>query len=129
MEKISSSVDKKPLHVVKFTPYRGVIEPITVVHCALINLYANLIEVVLHYEFVKVADRLKSDGYVRFAEMFTKGMFSISIGTVSHDEGEDEERVHVVFISAAVPNQVMLRCKDEDEAESVYKAIKKWMIV
>ena len=121
-------MENKPLDVVKFTPYRGTIEPVTKVHAADINFYANLIEVILHYDYIQVADSVKTDERVRFAEMFPRGTFSVSIASIAHEQDEEDERVPAIFISASQPNQVVIRCRKQKEAEEVYQKLKKWMI-
>lgn len=126
VEIISSSVDKKPVDTVKFTPYRGEIEPVKEVRTAEINFYANAIEVILHYEYVEVTGGEKSDGLVRFAEMMSKGSFSLMIATSSHPE--DDERVPTVFLQGSHSDTIFLKCKNWKEAEKVYDKIKSWLI-
>jgi len=127
VEIISSSVDKEPSHSVKFTPYRGEIEPIRQMHRAAINFYADFIEVILDYEYLQVSHNEKTDEHVRFAEILPRGCFSVTLASISHVDALDDEKVPCVFISMVRDAQTALRCKSQREAEYVYEEIKKWM--
>lgn len=111
----------------KYTPYRGKIEPVKMVHKAEFELLNNFIEVTTFYEY----DRFDADtmtaihDVVKGIDFFNKNNVSIQLEYVIHTADTTEELFPRIKITSGYECTYLW---PGEEAFEIYTKLKNWLI-
>lgn len=114
---------------IKWTPYRGELEPVTHVTAAEIVFYKDHMEVLLGYDFISLGDgQVKKPDHIRASTMISKSGLSIcrSIYTHLYDMNDPNEEMNMIEIYHN--GQQTNIYSSNDDQDKIYTAIKKWMM-
>lgn len=110
---------------IKFKPHRSHLEPVGEVRKADITLHENFLELVYDYDFT---EHLGQEENRTAAILIPKKDLSIGLTVWYHDE--DKEKINYprieLYISGSYCEYIYVETMDE--ADSIYKQIKTWLM-
>lgn len=114
---------------IKYTPYRGKIEPVLDIRKAEVTLHPEYIEVIYSYDYQKYSE----EGYTAKESMNSAYLIprygtGISRGASTHALDEREEEVPMVTIESPCYDSVWLRCKTNKEADTLYLNLRAYLL-
>lgn len=110
---------------IKFKPYRGHLEPIREVRKSEIILHDNYLELIYDYNFT---DTLHQEENRTAAYLLPKKAISIGLTVWYHED--DKEKIHYprveIYTNGSYCEYIYVETMDE--ADSIYKQIKSWLL-
>lgn len=114
----------------KFTPYRGKIEPVTKINKAEVKLFPDYIEVVFNYEFDKFDEGMVRPETTYAAHFIPKYLVSLLRSACYHTEDDSKELCQYVGLDVSgVADTIMLRCKSNKEADELYSELRDYLLM
>ena len=112
---------------IKYTPFRGELEPVTAVRAAEIKLYDNHLEVVNSYDFDVYMPNEESIGHVKNATLIPKHHLIVEL-TQSWHERDVNKVAHPIVRIMYLDIEEFIHVETEKEAYDIYSRIKRWML-
>jgi hypothetical protein len=112
---------------IKYTPYRGVLEPVTEVRKAEINLYPNHIEIINSYDYQVYMPSEDSCGYTKNATLIPKPHVIIELTETWH-ERDTAKTPHPVVRIMYLDIEEFIHVQTQKEAYDIYTKLKLWLL-
>lgn len=114
--------------VIKYTPYRGKLEPVTKVHKSDIKFFPEHVEIIYCYEYEPYGSDGGSDT-IQAAYLVPRYAISIMRSATYHIDDPQRELCPLVVVDVAgVPDSITLHCKTNKEADEIYENFKDYLL-
>jgi hypothetical protein len=113
---------------IKYTPYRGKIEPVNDIRRAEVTLHTEYIEVIYSYDYEKYWEGGTKPESMNAAYLIPKYGTGLSRSASTHSLDETEEEVPMVTIESPCHDSVWIRCKTNKEADGLYLELRKYLL-
>jgi hypothetical protein len=112
---------------IKYSPYRGELEPITEVRKAEIHLHKNHLEIINSYDYQVYMPTDESCGYTKNATLIPKNLIVAELTETWHERDTNKTphpTVRIMFLDM----EEFIHVQTQKEAYDIYTRIKQWLL-